>query len=66
MGSKSNTPTDITVKHKDGTEVDYTVVRFPWQYKTFTVLDEGTGALVYVPQENIEGIEVRSSYSQAV
>lgn len=58
--------TAITIKHKDGTEVDYMVSRFPWQYKTFTVLDEGAGALVYVPSENIEGIEVRSEYSQAV
>lgn len=49
---------DITVKRTDGGVNEFRAVKPPWNWRTFTVIDTGTGRLSYIPTDLVDVIEM--------
>lgn len=50
--------TRIVVHYFGADPAEFQAVSMPWEWRTFTVIDTGTGTLTYVPTVNIARLDV--------
>lgn len=49
-------PFTVTVERKDGNRCEYTVTKFPWHWKGYTVIDQPGCELLYLPTTDVESV----------